>query len=357
MDDMNDDILRKKNTGEAGNRGEFGTKRHDDDEVALGDGDSTSAYTAIIDRMPNSEPYWQEPERVARVALGTIFEPGDTRVAALIKETGSAASALDSVMAPSHNGDVVDPDLSDLRDAAMRFDPAFVAKELLTAQRLGLTVALPDDYYWPNGLRDLGDSAPLVLWTKGELSLASIPEENVAIEGARASTGYGDHVTMELSATLSEQRTIMGTGSFGISSMALRSALASGSKPVLVPAAGHKHLTPSAHAALFERIADTGAIISEYSPNTSPTKARAVRRHKVLAALAGTTLIVEAGARSSSLSLASEAKALGRSVGAVPGPVTSAASMGTNLLIAEGIAKMVTSEDDVYALESHRTHG
>ena len=348
---MSNDILRKKNTGEAGNGGEFGAKRHDEADVVLENMEHMAAYTAIVKLLPVSESYWRETERVSRVALNIMFDAGDPRVAALIKQSpDGAVGALESVMYPSHNGDAVDPDLSDLRDTALKYTPESIAKELLEARRLGLSIVLPNSKVWPTGLSDLGDGAPLVLWTKGDLSLVSDVEHNIAIEGARASTGYGEHVTMTISAALSEQRTIVSSGAYGISGMALRSTLAAGQQPVLIAASGHSNLTPAAHTALFARVADVGAVVSEYAPSAAPTKKRFIRRNKVLAAIAGTTVIVEASARSGSLSVAREAKALGRKVGAVPGPVTSAISAGTHLLISEGTAKIITSEADVLSL-------
>jgi DNA processing protein len=86
------------------------------------------------------------------------------------------------------------------------------------------------------------------------------------------------------------------------------------------------------------------------APGATPTKWRFLARNRILGALSGATVIVEAGYRSGSLNVAARAAELGRPVGAVPGPVTSAASAGTHRLLREGIASLVADAADITAL-------
>jgi len=100
---------------------------------------------------------------------------------------------------------------------------------------------------------------------------------------------------------------------------------------------------------LLEAIAEHGAIISEYPPGTVPARHRFLVRNRLIAALGAGTVVVEAGRRSGTLSTAAAAEQLERIVMAVPGPVTSAMSVGCHLLLAERFAQLVTGADDVLA--------
>ncbi|MGL4255498.1 MAG: DNA-processing protein DprA, partial [Microbacterium sp.] len=101
---------------------------------------------------------------------------------------------------------------------------------------------------------------------------------------------------------------------------------------------------------LIERIAAGGAVISEVPCGAAPTKWRFLQRNRLIAALSDATVVVEAGWRSGSLNTAGHAASLGRPLGAVPGPVTSAASAGTHRLLREYDAACITSAADVREL-------
>ncbi|WP_162526748.1 DNA-processing protein DprA, partial [Mycobacteroides sp. CBMA 326] len=107
---------------------------------------------------------------------------------------------------------------------------------------------------------------------------------------------------------------------------------------------------PASHSALLYRIAKHGLVVSEYPPGVRPARHRFLTRNRLVAALSGATVVVEAGIRSGAANTAAWARALGRPVGAVPGPVTSTASMGTNLEIARRGAHLVGSALDVIEL-------
>ena len=101
---------------------------------------------------------------------------------------------------------------------------------------------------------------------------------------------------------------------------------------------------------MIERIAASGAVYSEVPPGSAPTKWRFLARNRLIAASSAGTVVVEAGSRSGSLNTAAHAATLGRALGAVPGPVTSAASLGCHRLLREGAAICITSPDDVAEL-------
>jgi DNA processing protein len=101
---------------------------------------------------------------------------------------------------------------------------------------------------------------------------------------------------------------------------------------------------------MFDQICESGAVITELAPGSSPTKWRFLQRNRLIAALGQVTLIIEAGSRSGSINTANHATSLGRPIAAVPGPITSSSSAGTNRLIAESIAQLVSNPADVAAL-------
>ena len=105
---------------------------------------------------------------------------------------------------------------------------------------------------------------------------------------------------------------------------------------------------------LLERIASAGAVVSEVPCGAAPTKWRFLQRNRLIAALGQATVVVEAGWRSGSLNTAGHAAALGRPLGAVPGPVTSAASAGCHRLLREFDARCVTTVDEVMELLGRR---
>lgn len=146
----------------------------------------------------------------------------------------------------------------------------------------------------------------------------------VTFTGARASTGYGEHVTGELVTGMAdEERIIIAGGAYGIEGAAHRGALAAGGQTVAVLAGGLDRLYPAGHSELLNRVGDVGLLVSELPPGSAPTKHRFIARNRLMAALSGATVIPEAGVRSGSMSTVLAARDIGRGVGAVPGPVTS----------------------------------
>ncbi len=173
----------------------------------------------------------------------------------------------------------------------------------------------------------------------------------VALVGARAASAYGEHVAMELSAGLARCGVAVISGAaYGIDGAAHRAALAAGGVTVALLAGGVDRPYPAGHTALLDRIAASGAVVGEVPCGAAPTKWRFLQRNRLIAALADATVVVEAGQRSGSLNTAGHAAQLGRPLGAVPGPITSAASAGCHRLLREFDARCVTSADEVIEL-------
>ena len=176
----------------------------------------------------------------------------------------------------------------------------------------------------------------------------------VAIVGARAATGYGEHVATEFAAGLVDRgAVVVSGGAYGIDGAAHRGALANGGRTVAVLAGGLDRLYPAGHDALLRRVADTGLLLAEVPCGTPPTRYRFLQRNRLIAAISDSVVIVEAGARSGSLNTAGHAAEIGRPIGVVPGPITSAASAGCHRLLREFPATCVTNVSEV--LELHRS--
>jgi DNA processing protein len=142
---------------------------------------------------------------------------------------------------------------------------------------------------------------------------------------------------------------VVSGGAYGIDGAAHRAALAADGFTVAVLAGGIDVSYPSGHAALFHRIGEQGLIVTEYPPGLRPQRHRFLTRNRLVAALSGATVVVEAGARSGAANTAAWARALGRGLCAVPGPITSSASVGCHMLMRDG-AIVVTRADEVLEL-------
>lgn len=281
--------------------------------------------------------------------LSRVAEAPCSELAALLRHDGPVGAAE-----RIRRGEV-GPALAQRTEARRDVDCA--AADLETLARRGGRLLTPDDPEWPylafasfagTPVRDKPQGRPpLALWVIGPLQLDEVAGRAAAIVGTRAATAYGEHVAADLSAGLAEHDVaIVSGGAYGIDGAAHRAALAADGVTVAVLAGGVDVLYPAGHSALLHRIANNGLLISEYPPGVRPARHRFLTRNRLVAALAGATVVVEAGLRSGAASTAAWARALGRVVCAVPGPVTSAASAGCHVLLRSG-AELVTRADEV----------
>ena len=173
----------------------------------------------------------------------------------------------------------------------------------------------------------------------------------VAIVGARSCSAYGAHVARALAREVAAAGVVVVSGlARGIDGEAHRGALAAGGPTVAVLGCGIDRDYPSAHRDLARRIAEAGLLVSEYPPGTEPAPWRFPARNRIIAGLALATVVVEARAKSGALSTADFALELGRDVFAVPGEITAALSAGTNDLIRQGAAPLLSAADVLDAL-------
>lgn len=291
---------------------------------------------------------------------------------------------------------------------APRLEGLDIRRELDVLDRLGGSLVLPGDSWWPPGLNEL-EHPPFCLWVRGDPALlvsskdreAAAPSSSgrcsrtrgdnsgraeagavtepgvgvcgaitrarllpvreqrmqagpanglcLALVGARASTRYGEEVATSLaSGVTAKGGLIVSGGAFGIDACAHRGALLKG-PTVSVSAGGVDRLYPVGNTGVLEAVIANGALVSEVPPGCQPGRHRFISRNRVIAAISGATIVVEAAWRSGALSTAHRALELGRSVGAVPGPVTSMSSVGCHRLLRKG-AVCITDVDDALEL-------
>lgn len=232
------------------------------------------------------------------------------------------------------------------------------ARDLELVERIGGRVVTPEEPEWPAwrmlGLaqldpgKDRDGAVPLVLWVRGPRSLLESSERAVAVVGARCSTGYGNRVTGEIAGDLAAQGwTIVSGAAFGIDGMAHRAALAVDGRTIAVLACGIDRPYPAQHERLLADIAESGLVVSEYPPGVTAQKHQFLARNRLIAALADGVLVVEAGLRSGARNTVKWARRVGRPALAVPGSVTSAASVGCHRMIRDGEALLVTRAEEV----------
>lgn len=292
-------------------------------------------------------------DRYARGVWSCLTEPGDGVAGALIAGWGAAAALLQVTQDDPEAGAMVGIDADTLGKARARWRPRWrdAPRAFAAARRYGARLVVPDDPEWPRRVDDLGIHAPICLWVRGTADLLGSPAPAVGIVGARAATAYGEDIAMDLAAALAGSgMTIVSGAAYGIDGAAHRAALAAGGATVALLAGGIDRPYPAGHADLLGRIASHGVVAAEVPCGTTPTKWRFLARNRMIAAMADATVVVEAGWRSGSLNTAHHAAALGRPLGAVPGPVTSAASMGCHRLLREVDAVCITGADDVREL-------
>ncbi|WP_448589908.1 DNA-processing protein DprA [Thermodesulfobium sp.] len=198
---------------------------------------------------------------------------------------------------------------------------------------------------YPESLKHLNDP-PILLYCKGDLSLLK-NTKMISIVGSRRPTTYGRSQAMEFSKQLASFGfTIVSGLARGIDESAHRSCLEVGGKTIAVLGNGLDIFYPIENRELQVEISESGLLISEYSLGESPTTYSFPQRNRIIAAISRGTLVVEAAKKSGALLTANYCLDLGKDVFALPGPVSSPKSFGTNTLIKNG-AILVRSFEDI----------
>ena len=214
-------------------------------------------------------------ERGARAVLSHLVEAGDHTLSALL-EADPAPEVLARVLSDSS------PEFGAARLRAARVDTRASAAYAI---RQGISVLVPGDAQWPEGLTDVAE-APICLWVDGPLELSRLRWSGVSIVGSRAATAYGRDIAAGLAAGLSERGYAVVSGAaFGIDAAAHRGALVAGrGGTVAVLAGGVDRPYPSAHGPLLAELRERGAVLSESPPGWAPQRHRFLLRNRIIAA-------------------------------------------------------------------------
>ncbi|HEY4091468.1 MAG TPA: DNA-processing protein DprA [Luteibacter sp.] len=225
-------------------------------------------------------------------------------------------------------------------------DEAAVARDMAWLQGNGHRLLLCTDEDFPPQLENLSD-APAALFVKGDASLLLRPQ--VGVVGARRATAPGLATARRFASELATGGLLVTSGlADGVDGGAHAGALDAGEPTIAVIGTGPDLVYPSKHHALARRIAEQGAIVSEFAPGTPSRAMHFPMRNRIIAGLSLGVLVIEAGLKSGSLITARQAGELGREVFALPGSIHNPLAEGCHSLIGDG-ARLVQRSDEILA--------
>ena len=283
------------------------------------------------------------PETRALIALSLIPGIASGRMLTLIRELGSA----EMVFHVSEKTLMQIAGLGKKTAYAIKHFDRFeeVDVQLDQAARCGVEMICFDDDKYPDYLRNIYDP-PAFLWCRG--SLLPSDARAVAIVGTRKPTRYGMELAFQMATALVHAGfTVVSGLAYGIDTQAHQAALGAGGRTLAVLGSGADIIYPAENNNLARRIADHGALLSEFAFGTRPDPPNFPRRNRIVSGLAQATLVVEAYAKGGALITARLAAEQNREVFAVPGPVYSEASAGCHLLIQQSVAHLVNNAAEI----------
>jgi DNA processing protein len=288
--------------------------------------------------------------RRSRVWLSRAVEPGS-----LVMHRYLAAVGPMAAVAAIRGGDAP---AAVAKLAAARRDEDRVEVDLALAAARGIRLVTPEDDEWPDlalapmeaaaarGKPDL--APPQALWVRGPARLDQVTRQAVGMVGSRNATSYGTWAGSDMAQGLARHGwTVVSGGAHGIDTACHRGALSAGGVTVVVCAGGLCQPYPSSNVTLFERVAASGLMVSEWPPDAPPQRHRFLIRNRLIAGMSAGTVVVEAGARSGAAVTARCVYDYDLQLMAVPGPIGSTLSVGTHEMIREQRATLVTSVEQV----------
>ncbi len=223
-------------------------------------------------------------------------------------------------------------------------DDRWLEHELARVKKAGATILTIKDAAYPKWLKEIHDP-PLALYVRGRLE--PVDDLALGIVGTRRASAYGLNSAKRLAHDLAFHGiTIVSGLARGIDAAAHEGALQAGGRTLAILGSGLDTLYPPEHEPLAARIAQSGAVISEFPMMAEPDRFNFPRRNRIISGLARGVVVVEAAQRSGALITADFALEQGREVFAVPGPITTSTSRGTHELLKEG-ARLVTCAQDI----------
>ncbi len=208
--------------------------------------------------------------------------------------------------------------------------------QLRRVERSGLRVVTLADADYPSRLRRV-ELPPPILFVRGDPAALEAAHP-VAVVGTRRPTGLGRATAARIGEALAASGAVVVSGlALGVDGAAHGASVRAGGQTVAVMGGGHDHLYPAAHRGLAASIVETGgAVVSEFAPDTTPTRGTFPRRNRIISGLADATVVVEAGIRSGALTTAAWALEQGRGLFIVPGRMDDPAVAGSLAFLREG---------------------
>ncbi len=290
----------------------------------------------------SQKPYW--------IGINLVKGIGAVRLRGLLDFFGDAKTAWEA-----------NPD--DLRTAGL--SPAIVKRFVHTRENVDLQkvwdeiaaknirVMNWEDADYPARLREIAQPPP-ILYLQGEILL----EEDawaVAIVGTRRVTAYGRQVTEEIATFLAQKGiTIVSGLARGVDGIAHSSALKAGGRTLAVLGSGVNRIYPPEHRNLAASISKSGAVLSDYAPDTPPEGSNFPKRNRIISGLSMATIVIEAGKTSGALITANFSLEQGREVFALPGNIYAPQSKGPNKLIQNGAHPLLRPHDVLEVLDITR---
>ena len=284
--------------------------------------------------VTNDTMYWVAFSRIPRI--------GAARAGRLVSYFGSMADAWRAGPNELRTAGLDQGTVSSIVEARNTVSPE---TEMERLEKAGITAYCWTDEGYPKHLLEIEDKPP-VLYVRGDLR----PEDEwgVAVVGTRRATPYGRQVAEHFAADLAGHGITVVSGlARGVDAVAHRAAIAAGGRTIAVQACGLDLVYPPEHAKLAVEISQHGAVVSDYPLGTQPRSEFFPRRNRILSGLSLGVLVVEGDDKSGALITARVALDQNREVFAVPGSIYSPTAQGTNKLIQEGEAKLVTRTEDI----------
>jgi DNA processing protein len=281
-----------------------------------------------------------DEERVAYLALTQVPGLGASRLQTLLTACKTALGAHSAPIAFLRGL----PGFSGPLSSALKAMPLEAGRKTLEeAARLGAQILIPTDPEYPSLLTTIADPPP-VLYVLGDRTLFLRPA--VAIVGSRDHSHYGLGVCRAIASAAAGAGVVVASGmARGLDAAAHAAALDSGGTTIGVLGNGLGVIYPAANRELYDRVARSALLVTEFPPGERPHAGSFPRRNRLISGLARVTVVVEAAAGSGALITAGTALDQGREVMAIPGNITSPVSVGTNRLIQDGAAPLLEPAD------------
>ena len=280
-------------------------------------------------------------EKTAKLILFSAVDPVDTFWQCEVLRSGAVNTYQKIIRGSAY---LKIPDFSQIRNRVLRVNVEDLKSEIMAANAEFIS---SEDLDWPASCQDLS-APPIGLVIKGDRKLLAQLGNSISIVGSRRPTNYGLSVANKLATDASKQQiVVISGGAYGIDSAAHKAAIVAGGRTISVLAGGVSCLYPLENRELFSEIAKAGLLISEVMPSVKTMPARFLIRNRLIAALSVATVVVEAEFVSGSIRTARDAAEIFRPVFAIPGQISSKLSDGCHRLIAERVADIATSLDEI----------